>query len=196
MRKRHVRLTVLLLSLLLLALLYPSPASCQSTPAEGAVFPDISLPLPQRVEERNYLAVEEGPFKLSRIKSEIIILEIFSMYCPHCQKEAPVVNTLFKAISVKPELKSRIKLLGIGAGNTAFEVNAFRNLYNIEFPLLPDGNLAIHKLVGGVGTPYFFVLRNKGSRKLEVIYSKVGSFGEPDEFLNTILAKAGGKAKK
>jgi len=196
MRRRRFGFAALLLSLLLVPVSYPSTGYSQPIPAEGAVFPDISLPLPQRVEERNYLAIEGGPFKLSQVKSEIIILEIFSMYCPHCQKEAPNTNALFKAISARPELKSRIKLMGIGAGNSLFEVNAFRNLYKIEFPLLPDGNLTIHKTIGEVATPYYFVLRNKSSRKLEVIYSKVGSFGEPDEFLKTILARADGKAKK
>lgn len=196
MRKRQSGLAPFMLFFVALLVFYPSPGFSQTAPAEGAVFPDLSLPLPQKVEERNYLSIDQGPFKLSQIKSEIIILEIFSMYCPHCQKEAPNVNALFKAISVNPELKSRIKLLGVGAGNSSFEVNAFRNLYKIEFPLLPDGNLVIHKTIGGVGTPYFFVLRNTSPRKLEVIYSKVGSFGEPEQFLKTILASAGAKAKK
>jgi hypothetical protein len=86
--------------------------------------------------------------------------------------------------------------MGIGAGNSGFEVSTFRNLYRIEFPLLPDGDLSIHKLLGGVGTPYFFVLRNKPPRNLEVIYSKVGTFGEPDTFLKMIMEKADGAPQK
>ncbi|MFZ2446097.1 MAG: TlpA disulfide reductase family protein [Syntrophobacteraceae bacterium] len=174
----------------------PSAVPAQTTPREGSVFPDLSLPLPQKIDERNYLQVEEGPFKLSQVKTEVLIVEIFSMYCPYCQKEAPNVNGLFEALAANPKLKSRVKLIGIGAGNSSFEVNAFRNLYRIEFPLLPDGDLAIHKQLGAVGTPYFFVLRNKAPGRLEVIYSQVGSFGDPAAFLDMIAAKIGPGKKK
>ena len=190
MRKRTHLFSVVSFIVFGLSLLCPLSGTAKSPPVEGSIFPDLLLPLPQKVEERNYLAIKEGPFKLSQIKGEILIIEIFSMYCPHCQKDTPNVNSLYKAISAKEKLKSRIRIIGIGAGNSTFEMNAFKNLYKIEFPLIPDGDLSIHQLVGGVDTPYFFVLRNKPNRKLEVIYSKVGSFGEPDKFLSMILSKA------
>jgi thiol-disulfide isomerase/thioredoxin len=174
-----------------------SPAIAESTPQVGGVFPDLTLPLPQKFEEREYLKVEDGPFKLSQIKSEIVIIEVFSMYCPHCQKDAPNVNALHMAIADKPALRSRIKLIGIGAGNSPFEVNAFRNLYRIEFALLPDGDLSLHKKLGEVMTPYFFVLWNKPDGRREIIYSKLGSFGDPQAFLDMIVAKTTpGKNKK
>jgi thiol-disulfide isomerase/thioredoxin len=167
------------------------------TPEVGSVFPDLTLPLPQRFEEREYLDVEDGPFRLSQIKSDIVIIEVFSMYCPFCQKEAPNVNALYKAIADKPALRSRIKLIGIGAGNSPFEVNAFRNLYRIEFALLPDGNLALHKTLGEVRTPYFFVLLKRPDGLREVIYSQVGSFGDPQAFLDMISSRTSSvKGKK
>ncbi|MEM5786588.1 MAG: TlpA disulfide reductase family protein [Syntrophobacteraceae bacterium] len=183
-------------TLLSVLLFFSSQALPQTTPAVGDMFPDLKLPLPQKMEERKYLRIEQGPFKLSQIDAPVLIVQIFSMYCPHCQKEAPNVNALFQAISRKPEWKSKIKLLGLGAGNSAFEVNAFRRLYKIEFPLLPDADLSIHKRLGSVGTPYFFVLKNSPPRKLEVIYSEVGSFGQPEEFLAKIMDRAGFSKKK
>ncbi len=184
-----------LLVLCCLSIFLPPSALAQTTPAEGQIFPDLSLTLPQRAEEKSYLKVKDGPFMLSKVRSEILILEIFSMYCPHCQKEAPNVNSLYEAIRSDPKLASRIKLIGIGAGNSTFEVNAFRNLYHIEFPLIPDPNLSVHKKIGAVGTPYFFVLRNRPNGKLEVLYSKVGTFGEPEAFLKLISARMGEKKK-
>lgn len=195
MRRKFLLLSMLLL--LFSALPNLGEAVAQITPEVGSVFPDLTLPLPQKFEEREYLNVADGPFKLSQINSDVLIIEVFSMYCPYCQKEAPNVNELYKAIADKPDLRSRIKLIGIGAGNSPFEVNAFRNLYRIEFALLPDGNLSLHKTLGEVRTPYFFVLLNKPDGRREVIYSKVGSFGDPQAFLDMISAKTSpGKSKK
>jgi len=166
----------------------PMPGTAQTTPAEGRIFPDITLPLPNKIEEREYLNIEQGPFHLSQIDSEIVIIQIFSMYCPHCQKEAPNVNALYDAISARPEMKSRVKLIGIGAGNTAYEVNAFRNLYKIQFPLLPDAKFMVHKQLGEVQTPYFFVLWSHPAGRT-VIYSRVGTLGDPGAFLDMIAEK-------
>src|SRR5208337_1579425 len=104
-------------------------------PAEGDVFPELKLPLPQAMHDREYLKVAKDPFLLSQVDSKVLIVQIFSFYCPHCQKEAPNVNALYEEITARPKLKSRIKMLGIGAGNSFYEVTLFRTHYKIEFPL-------------------------------------------------------------
>ena len=102
-----------------------------------------------------------------------------------------MVNELFQMIENNPELREKIKIIGIGAGNSTYEVNAFRNLYRITFPLFPDVNYSLHNLLGQVSTPYFIVvlLNPEGTQK--VIYSKVGSIGDPKKFLDLILKKSG-----
>ena len=197
MRKKIIMFSALILLQVCLPVVTDSLGFAQTTPAEGGFFPDLSLPLPQKVEEKNYLAMEAGPFRLSQIPAEVLIVEIFNMYCPHCQREAPNINKLFEALSGRSDLQTRVKLLGIGVGNSPFEVNAFRNLYRVEFPLLPDGDFSIHKLLGEVGTPYFFVLRNRPAPgRLEVIYSRVGSIGHPIAFLDMIAARLDSEKKK
>jgi thiol-disulfide isomerase/thioredoxin len=160
------------------------------TPAEGEMFPKLELPLPQEMYEREYLKVAKGPFLLSQVDSEVLIIQIFSMYCPHCQKEAPNVNALYEAITARPEIKSRIKMLGIGAGNSSFEVNAFRDCFKIEFSLIPDEDMTVYTRLGKVGTPYFFVLWKKPDG-WQVVYSKAGSIGDPKAFLELVCARTG-----
>ncbi len=64
---------------------------------------DFSLSAPERDVHRQYLGLENGePFVLGQIKADIIIIEIFSMYCPICQREAANVNTLFSLIQALP----------------------------------------------------------------------------------------------
>ena len=82
--------------------LQSSNAVCSRHPCEGDVFPDLKLPLPQKMAEREYLKIDQGPFHLSQIDSAVLIVEIFSIYCPFCQKEAPNVNSLFRTILANP----------------------------------------------------------------------------------------------
>ena len=139
------RIPVMLFFLLFLSS-YRLPALfAQNTPAEGDMFPDLKLPLPPKMQEREYLKIDRGPFLLSQIDSKVLIVEIFSIYCPICQKEAPIVNWLFRAISANPELESRVKVLAIGAGNSLYEIDAFRNLFKVKFPLIPDADFSVLK---------------------------------------------------
>lgn len=161
-------------------------------PEKNDIFPEINLPEPVKTYEKDYLGIpEKGSFSLSHIKADIVIVEIFSMYCPYCQKDAPGVNELFRLISENPDITEKIKLIGIGAGNTPFEVDVFRKQYDIRFPLFPDESFSIHKAVGEVRTPYFFVIRMNPGGSSKVVYSRVGSIGEPYEFLQSIMRESG-----
>ncbi|HOI95966.1 MAG TPA: TlpA disulfide reductase family protein [Syntrophobacter fumaroxidans] len=167
----------------------PDCRAAGGPPGVGGVLPEIALPPPQRMEEVQYLGLKEKvSFKIPETRAEVVIVEIFSMYCPFCQKEAPAVNQLYQIIANRPDLKDKVKIIGIGAGNSQFEVNAFRDLYRIAFPLFPDTDFSIHKLLGEVRTPYFIVIRIKPDKTHSVIYSQVGAIGDPGQFLEKVLS--------
>ncbi len=165
-----------------------------ATPVKGEIFPEISLPIPEKAEEKEYLGLSgKGAFKIAQIKADMVLIEIFSMYCPYCQKEAPNVNQLFQLIDQRPGLKDRVKIIGIGAGNTPFEVDVFRNQYNIQFPLFSDESFSVHKSVGEVRTPHFFAIKINADGSNSIVYSKVGSIQDPGQFLDMIIKEAGFK---
>lgn len=166
-------------------------AKC-TIPSEGDVLPEITLSVPQNTNEKDYLGIKEKDyFKVSKIKAQVVILEVFSMYCPYCQKEAPVVNELYQIINEKPALKDKIKIIGIGVGNNPFEVEVFKNKYNIPFPLFPDASFSIHKSVGEVRTPYFIVIKINVDGSHKILYSKAGSIQDPNQFLDFVLKTSG-----
>jgi thiol-disulfide isomerase/thioredoxin len=166
--------------------------AAKEPPAEGGVLPVIKLPIPKSPEEKNYLGLKgEGSFTIPQVKAKVVLIEIFSMYCPYCQKEAPRVNELYNAIENDSDLKGKIKIIGIGAGNTPMEVDVFRKKFEIAFPLFPDVDYSIHKVCGEVRTPYFIGVKINKDGSDEVIYSKLGALQEINQFLELIRDRAG-----
>jgi peroxiredoxin len=164
----------------------------KSPPAVGGAVPDVGLRVPENLQERQYLGLkQEGEFRIADVKAQVVIIEILSMYCPYCQAEAPKIVELYEKIEASPRLKEKIKMVGIGAGNTPYELKIFRDKYKIPFPLLEDSNYRAHEQYGKPRTPYFVVALLNGDGTSKVIYSKVGGIGDPAGFLGFVVDKAG-----
>ena len=179
--------------LLILGFLIPGVTGlCESKKDPLKMELDFSLTAPEDSSHRGYLGLETlDPFLLNQIQAKILIIEIFSMYCPICQREAADVNKLFELIQKNPKLSSQVRLIGIGAGNSAYEVNFFKEKYQIEFPLFSDTKFVIHKKIGEVGTPYFIGLKPDKKKGLEIFYSQSGEITDPEKFLETLVNASG-----
>jgi peroxiredoxin len=101
------------------------------------------------------------------------------------------VNELYQAIEARKDLKNKMKVIGIGTGNSDFEVNFFRKKYDVPFPLFSDEDYVIHKTMGEVRTPYFIGVRLNGDGKAEVFYSKLGGFSNSKKFLDLMVKSSG-----
>jgi peroxiredoxin len=189
MKKNLMSLTVMIL----LFSAFISPALAANKPPEkGEQLPVINLPIPKNPEERNYLGLSgSGSFKIPQIKAKVVIIEIFSMYCPYCQKDAPGVNELFRLIETNPDIKNKIKLIGIGAGNSSYEVGVFKKTYNIPFPLFPDKDFTIHKACGEVRTPYFMVVKINEDGTHQIVHNQLGGYPGAEPFLELVLKASG-----
>ena len=166
-------------------------AADQNILAVNNQLPATSLTTPTDQTARDYLGLENRKrFSLDKIKCKILIIEIFSMYCPLCQKDAPAVNELYELIENDEKIANQIKLIGIGAGNSAFEVGVFKKKYQIPFPLFADSDLVIHKKLGSVRTPYFIGICNQGEMKNRILFSQLAGFNGAKKFLKNILRLA------
>ena len=101
------------------------------------------------------------------------------------------MNELYRIMQARKDLKNKMKLIGIGTGNSDFEVNFFRKKYEVPFPLFSDEDYSIHKAVGEVRTPYYIGVRLKSDGSSEVFYSKLGGFKNADKFLELMVKLSG-----
>lgn len=177
-------------AMLLMAIPVIPSAHAQQPEQTAATFPDLPLTGQLTPAERDYLGVQNLPLRLSDVQSEYLFVEVFSMYCPYCQRDAPDVNKLFTRAQ-KAKLTDRLHFVGIGTGNTQYEVSFYAEQFSTPFPLLPDEDYTMHSALGSVGTPYFLLLRNSGPDHLEVLHVQEGSPENMDAMFDTMLDKAG-----
>lgn len=161
----------------ILCVLLAVPARAMDT------FPDVELTGKLTQEQRTYLGAGEGGFTLSGIKADYLLIEVFSMYCPICQRDAPKMNDMYDELVAKVP-GDRIKVIGIGAGNTPFEVNFYAKKYEVAFPLFDDENFVAHKALGDVGTPAYYLVDMKNGRK--VLYFREGELEDKSGLLQRI----------
>jgi hypothetical protein len=155
-------------------------------------FSGIQLPAPKTAEARDYLGIGDAdPFSLGDIDTQILIIEVFSMYCPHCQREAPNVNRLFDQIVDRSDLKEKIKMIGIGVGNNDYEIDIFRKTYDIAFPLFADPSMEISKTLKAERTPTFIAIAYDEAPMLKQVYFQVGNMADGDLFLKEIIERSG-----
>lgn len=101
------------------------------------------------------------------------------------------MDAVFEKIEKEKALKNKIKIIGIGVGNNANEVNIYRQNYRVPFPLFTDEDFVIHKAVGEVRTPYFIGVKINDDGSHKVFYSKLGAFKKADKFLQEMISLSG-----
>jgi len=180
---------------LVVLLLIPLMAhATQTDSAEKELLPVLELEVPENEFYRSYLGLQGGTgekFVLSEIDADILVIELFSMYCPYCQKEAPVVNELYEKMSEYKSIGLNIKIIGLGASNSQFEVEHFRDTYNVPFPLFPDKDMTLYKALKGAGTPGFVGVHLGGDDTAVIVLRNSGGFYSADDFLKELVKNSG-----
>lgn len=157
-------------------------------PSAGDVLPLIELPVPQDGRLREYLGVSgAGLFSVNQIRADIVIIKLFSVYCPLCHKDAPKMNQLYAKIESSPELKGRLKLIAIGAENSVQQVAQFKEEYDLKFPVFADGGGSIHRQLGSVKFPYYIGVNLAHDHDARIFYARLGQIQDVDTFLKSIL---------
>ncbi|MFH1115636.1 MAG: TlpA disulfide reductase family protein [Pseudomonadota bacterium] len=186
-------LLVMFTALTIAAGLCPQAAEASDTfGVDQEILGRLQFPQPKSDAAKKYLGLTgEDKFTLSQIKARTVILEIFSMYCTICQAEAPTVNELHQLVEKDARLKGNVKIVGVGTGNTPFEVDVFRKKYDVEFPLFADERFLMQKAAQGkIRTPTFVTLKIEHGEKLVVQGVHIGRLENPGKFLDGLPGPA------
>ena len=185
---RHLLILCILVGLSATSASLLSAEDAEALKIKGEDLSRIEFPVPDLKPDREYLGLPgTGSFRLPQIAGNLLIIEIFSMYCPYCQAEAERVNILHKMIRNDPALKGKVKLIGIGSGNTPFEVNFFRKKYQVSFPLFHDEKKNVQKCANKtIRTPTFVTVRIDGGSTFSILEIHVGKIADLKGFVKSV----------
>ncbi len=193
-RPSRARLAAAACLMLLCCSLVAPPQVLGETAAdtERRPLPLIELPVPESEADRSYLGLSgRGTFTLDQIKAPLLLIEVFSFYCPHCHNLAPRVNEVYKAIEARPDLKDMLKMVGIGIGNSTYEVKLFRERFHTPFPCFADQDMRNSLILGVRGTPTFIGARKDENGRFRRVFFRPGAFSDAAQFLADLLRAAG-----
>lgn len=189
MKKRNKVIRPVILSFVIYLILPCFPAFGGEGPEEakaissGMDLPQFVLDAPGSTDEREYLGVTESrPFSVSQISAKIIVLELFSIYCPHCRKQAAVLNKIYEFIKQDPQLSNGIKMVGIAAGARKSETDGWKTSLNVPFPLFPDQETTIWQKLGKPGVPCTLIVTSTG----KVLATHLGATEDIEVFFREI----------
>lgn len=163
--------------------------------SSGDTLPDMFIPASDiNKNDAAYLGFERGTlpffrakdFLIHNIDAEVVFIEFFNIYCTSCQAQAPVLNTVYSAIKQNPELQSRVKFIGIGAGNNEREITRFKSQHGIQFPLIPDPDFKLYELTNDPGGTPFSIIAKKIAPTFRVVSTHLGLQNDPEKFINEI----------
>ena len=192
-RKIFVSLSFIIFSFLFVN----GPGLCAGVnpePRKGGRIPVISLPVPKDSREKTYLGLSSGDgfFNIHQVQAQVILIKIFNLYCPPCQNTASAMVELYDQIEKHPDCRGKMKLIGIGAGNSQTEIEVFKRNNNIPFPVFPDQDFSIHKALGEVRIPFLIAIKiNRDDRSHQVVHTHLGELTDIQGILELIYGAYG-----
>jgi thiol-disulfide isomerase/thioredoxin len=159
---------------------------------DGVALGDMQLSFNGNEQHRTYLGVaSEATLSVSQIRADRLIIVVFNSYCTICQADAPLLNSVYQAVEEDPLLKGRVKIIGIGTGNTEAEVEHFRQSYNVPFPLFADLEFKLDRAVtDNLRAPMFVAVKNLVGKPLQVVQTHMGALKGVSDLLEEPLASA------
>lgn len=168
---------------------HPWAGSEAQTMGFAVPFPNLTFTQPLSKAEQTYLGVPpKTKFSFREIKGELILVELLNTYCFNCQKQAPIFVELYSSIKQNPTLKDKVKMIGIAAGNNSNEVKAFKEEYQIPYPIFSDPKFDAHMAVGSPRTPFTLWVRKDSQGNGVVVSTHLGVIESKEKILSETRA--------
>lgn len=116
-------------------------------PLTGSLAPDFTLP-----------DLDGTPVTLSRYRGQVVLLNLWALWCPPCIDEMPSMQTLYDRMQGE-----EFVLLAVEVGRSKpLEVREFVAEHGLAFPVLLDTKSRMKGLYAITGVPETFLLARDG----------------------------------
>ncbi len=106
------------------------------------------------------------PGSLAALRGHPVLLEFFATWCPHCQREAPILTTLAQRYATRGLLTFGVSANPLGQDQrtpiSIADIQSFATRYGAHFPLLLDANLVGAQRYGVHGYPTLYLIDQNG----------------------------------
>ncbi len=173
---------------------YPDLQVCETRAHRlqpGQYFPPCVLTVADRSQDYAYLGLEQesAHFFLADVPAEFVLLKYYGENCYQCVQEVDQYNRLFTLLHNDPELGPRLKMIGIGVGDTQRSVLRFKRSHQVPYPLLPDERQVMFESVGAGEIPLIYLVKILPDARVQVVLYHEGGL-ENVETLFELIRKA------
>jgi len=145
----------------------------------------FTLPAPDSPQVQEYLGLRTmEPFRISDIKSKLVVVEFMDAHCTPCHVNAPIMNYIYDTIQSDSRIDD-VKIIGVAVANETGDVETYKKEFNTPFPILLDKDAAILVAMDGVQTPTTMIISTENS---EVLLSESGVIKDSDKFVKQLIA--------
>jgi len=111
------------------------------------------------------VSTTQGPFDLALARGKPTLLEVFATWCPHCQRETAVLDSLYDTY------KNRVHIVAVSGSpsditdqnpETQADVVAFATRFGVRYPVAFDPNLGVAKSYLQSGFPTLVLIGADG----------------------------------
>ena len=133
------------------------------------------------------VATTAGLFDLAKTNKPVF-LEVFATWCPHCQREAPVVDRLYQ------KYRGRVDFVGVSGSDTGMDgrsaesqndVLDWAHRFHVQYPVGYDPVLDIAGLYLQGGFPTFAVIDK--NKRITYLNSGEQSYADLDAAIQRVL---------
>ncbi len=167
------------------------PAAAQSPAVNAIALGELQFPFDGNEQHREYLGIaSQSTLSLSQVHAERLIVVIFNTFCTICQADATMLNMAYEVVDQDPILKGRVKMIGIAAGNTAMEVEQFRQSHNVPFPLFSDPDFKMDRAIPkDLRTPILLSVNNAQGEPLRVVKVHTGALKRVEDIFDDLFQR-------
>jgi peroxiredoxin len=152
----------------------PTPLPRIVGPVVGLYAPDFSLKnVPGGTQVR-----------LSSYEGQPILLVFWATWCPYCEREMSVLNSVYKTYK-----DGGLVLLGINTGDSDSKVRSYRDAHNLVFTVLLDSQRTVMRRYQVSSIPFHFFIDADG--KIRYAASGFMEKAAIDDMVKVIMAERG-----